>query len=305
MTEMTTPMSANLDAFARACRAKRLKPATQEWYEWLLTDYCEYVEAQGLRWDAPDTLDAFFGEHLADRELSAHTVHAYYRALRRFFNWLEKRRRLPGDNPIRAIESPRTPHRFPRYIEADEVDKMLDAIEDIDTWFGKRDRAVIMFLWDTGVRASELCGLEMRDLDLARRKAVIRNGKGEKDRSISFGLRAKEYLTAWLEVRDKRGETNCRNVFINQDGKPLKRRGLSSLLRRRAQKAGVEGPCNPHAFRHGFAMAFLDNGGHINNLQRLMGHATLRSTEVYVWSTDKRAHADHANASPGDHLNDS
>jgi len=298
---MTTPMTANLDAFVQACRAKRLKPATREWYEWLLTDYCEYAEAQGLRWDAPDTLDAFFGEHLADRELSAYTVHAYYRALRRFFNWLEKRRRLPGDNPMRMVESPRLARRYPRGIEADDVERLLAAI-DPDSRLGKRDRAIIMFLWDTGVRVSELCGLEMHDLNLIQRKALIRNGKGEKDRRVSFGCRAEEYLTAWLEVR---GEAKCNNVFVSRDGKQLKRRGIAAILHRRSEKAGIEGPYNPHAFRHGFAMAFLDNGGHINNLQRLMGHATLRSTEVYVWSTDKRAHADHANASPGDHLNDS
>ncbi len=295
---MITSLTENITAFLRACRAKRLSPRTLGWYDWLLGDYREYIESDGLRWDDPDALDVFLA-HLADQGLSAHTVHAHYRALRRFFNWLEKRRRLPGGNPIRMVEPPRTPRRYPRGIEAADVERILAAI-DTDTRLGKRDRAIILFLWDTGVRASELCGLEMRDLDLVQRRALIRNGKGEKDRRVSFGLCAREALVVWLEVR---GEANCDRVFVNRRGDPLTHSGLSALLRKHSSEAGVEGPCNPHAFRHGFATAFLDNGGHINNLQHLMGHATLRSTEVYLWSTDERAHADHANASPGDHLN--
>jgi len=142
--------------------------------------------------------------------------------------------------------------------------------------------------------------LEMRDLDLQRRRALVRNGKGHKDRIVSFGLRTKETLALWLQVRS--GRAKCGRVFINRSGNPLTRWGIRAMLRRRQREAGVLGPCNPHAFRHGFAVAYLDNGGSIHNLQRLMGHATLRSTEVYLQSTDRRAQADHAKASPGDHL---
>ena len=292
-------LTKNVEAFLRACRAKRLSPATVEWYEWLLSEYHDYVETHGLRWDDPDTLDAFLGEHLAQREISTHTVHAHYRALRRFFNWLEKRQRLPHTNPILVVEPPRLPHRLPRNIEASKVEKLLITTRG-STWMDKRDRAIILFLWDTGVRADELCSLEMRDLDLVHRTALIRNGKGRKDRIVPFGLRAKEALESWLEIRSERAR--CDHVFVNRSGKPFTRRGLQSMLRRRQKEAGVSGPCNPHAFRHGFAVAYLDNGGSIHNLQRLMGHATLRSTEVYLQSTDKRVRADHAKASPGDHL---
>jgi site-specific recombinase XerD len=292
-------LSANIEAFLRACRAKQLSPATVEWYEWLLTEYRNYVEPAGLRWDDPDTLDIFFGEHLAQQGLSAHTVHAYYRALRRFFNWLEKRQRLSGGNPAQMVEPPRLSHPYPRNIEADEVEKLLAAVSG-STWMDRRDRAIILFLWDTGVRAEELCNLEMRDLDLTYRTALIRNGKGRKDRIVPFGFRAKEALESWLEVRS--GRARCNRVFVNRSGKPFTRRGLQSMLRRRQKEAGISGPCNPHAFRHGFAVAYLDNGGSIHNLQRLMGHTTLRSTEVYLQSTDRRVREDHAKASPGDHL---
>ena len=265
-------MSANLEAFLRSRRAKQLSPATLEWYEWLLFDYCEYVETQGLRWDDPDALDIFFRDHLPTQKLSAHTVHSYYRALRCFFNWMEKRRRLPGDNPIRMIEPPRLPRRYPRGIEAGDVEKLLATISAA-TRLDRCDRAIILFLWDTGVRADELCKLEMRDLDLEQQRALIRDGKGEKDRYVSFGLRAKELLLVWLEVRAEKAK--CDYVFLNRSGKPFARRGVRTMLRQRQIEVKVDGPCNPHAFRHGFAMTFLDNGGNIYNLQHLMGHASL------------------------------
>jgi site-specific recombinase XerD len=299
-------LSANLEAFLRACRAKQLKPRTRKWYDWLLSNYCEYVEAGGLRWDDPDTLDVFFGDHLPGQELSESTNHAYYRVLRRFFNWLEKRRRLPGDNPIPLIEPPKKPRAQPRRIEQEEVETLLAAI-DGDTRQDERDRAIILFLWDTGVRVTELCDLEVRDLDLKRKRATIRKGKGDKGRTVRFGDRARELLTAWRETEEvwsrEHGRADCGRVFVNRSGRPLTRRGVSQMLGRRQAYAGIEGPCNPHAFRHGFAVAYLDNGGNIHNLQHLMGHVSLRSTEPYLESTDERAEKDHAKASPGDHLN--
>ena len=106
----------------------------------------------------------------------------------------------------------------------------------------------------------------------------------------------------WAGVRLRNGKTPS-HVFLNRSENQLTRRGLTSLLCRRCRKAGVEGPDNPHAFRHGFAVAFLENDGGIHNLQRLMGHASLGSTLLYLGSSDKLAERDHAKASPGDHLN--
>lgn len=302
---MMTTLSTNVEAFLRSCRAKRLKKKTIDWYDWLLSNYCEFVEAEELCWDDPVSIDIFLGDYLMDEGLSDYTAHAYYRALRRFFNWLEKRQWLPGDNPMEMIEAPRTPRSHPRGIEEHEVEILLETIEG--SRLGKRDRAIVMFLWDTGVRVKELCQLDMRDLSLQKKKATIRNGKGDKDRNVSFGNRTVRLLTAWRETQEswlkKHDRTDCRRVFVNRSGRPLSRWGVAQMLDRRRAEAGIEGPCNPHAFRHGFAIAFLDNGGDIHNLQHLMGHISLRSTEPYLRSTDRRAARDHAKVSPGDHLN--
>lgn len=289
-------LTQNIELFETSCRAKLLSARTLEWYDWLLNAYRDHVEKHSLEWCDADTIDHFLA-HVAARDVSAHTVHGYYRALRRFFNWLEKRRKIT-ENPMGMIDPPRRPRRFPRFIEAENVEKLLRSI-DADTWQDKRDRAVILFLYDTGVRASELCELQLSNLETKQERVLVKNGKGGKDRYVPLGKRAMRLLTDWLQVR---GKANCENIFIGRRGDKFQRRAITSLLRRRAKAAGIKGPIHPHAFRHGFAIAYLDNGGNIHNLQHLMGHATLRSTEVYLWSTDKRAQDDHRKASPGDNL---
>jgi len=164
--------------FINSCRARRLSPRTLEWYGWLLGEYRDFVERRSLDWDKPMTLDAFLAD--VARHASAHTQHAHYRALRRFFNWLEKRHAI-AENPMRMIEPPRLPACRPHHISPEEVAQLLETTAK-ETWLDRRDRAIILFLWDTGLRAGELCNLELSDLDLERRVILIRNGKGAKDR---------------------------------------------------------------------------------------------------------------------------
>jgi site-specific recombinase XerD len=285
-----------INDFILSCRARRLSPRTIEWYEWLLSEYRAFTEKRGLDWTQPATLDA----HLAEvaGHSSAHTLHAHYRALRRFFRWLEKRR-LIAENPMRMIEPPRLPARQPRHILPDDVIRLL-ATTASGGWLDLRDRAVILMLWDSGLRAGELCGLPLSSLDLEKGLVLIRSGKGDKDRWIALGNAARDALRDWLAVRDERAA--CDRLFVGWHGGPLTRYGLSLMLRRRAKAAGINRPVGPHTFRHGFAVAYLNNGGKIHNLRRLLGHTTLRSTEVYLSVADREAVADHAQASPGDHL---
>ncbi len=285
-----------INDFILSCRARRLSPRTIEWYEWLLSEYRAFVEKHGLDWDRPAALDA----HLASiaARASAHTLHAHYRALRRFFRWLEKRR-LIAENPMRMIEPPRLPARQPRHILPDDVMRLL-ATTASGGWLDLRDRAIILILWDSGLRAGELCGLTLSNLDLGKGLVLIHSGKGEKDRWVALGNAARDALRDWLAARE--GRATCDRLFIGQHGGPLTRHGLALMLRRRAKAAGIDRPIGPHTFRHGFAVAYLNNGGKIHNLRRLLGHTTLRSTEVYLSVADREAVADHAQASPGDHL---
>jgi len=292
-------LSDHLTAFIRMTKAKRLSVATQEWYQYLLSDYQAYVEEHGLVWHKPETLEDFLA-HLVERGLSPYSVHDYYRALRRFFNWLEKRQKLPGPNPAQMIEAPRLPRRrLPKATSMAVVEKLLKAV-DTSTRLGKRDLAVILFLADTGVRAKELCNLVLADLDLENRMATIRDGKGEKDRTVAFGRRAARALSEWLAVR---GDLPLPHVFVSRSGAPLTTSGLRQVLYKYRDLAGVQSPVSPHRLRHGFATTYLNNGGKIHHLQHLMGLADIRTAEIYLHTTDDEARLDHEKASPVDNLN--
>jgi len=274
-----------------------LSPRTREWYEWILNEYLDYVYEEDLPWDVATTIEKLF-VHLAKKGQSRYTIHAYYRTLRRFFNWMEKRG-YPNNNPMDMVEAPRKSQLYPRGIKRHEVEKILRSINPI-TYLDYRDRAIIIFLWDTGIRASELCALRLFDVSVRKRDGLIEVGKGRKFRKLSFGKQTQRLLTEWLNVRS---QTNCNFLFVNRYGNPMTRSGLYSMLKRRKEEIGIECLCNPHAFRHGFAIEFLENGGNINNLRILMGHASLRSTEKYLYATDGCACRDHKKASPGDRLN--
>ncbi len=150
------------------------------------------------------------------------------------------------------------------------------------------------------MRAGELCAPGLSDASLQQQVIRIRDGKGTKDRWVAFGEKALEALESWLGIRAERAR--CERVFINRSGAPLTRSGVRLMLERRAGRAGIEGLINPHTFRHGFAAAYLNNGRKIHTLRRLMGHMTLRSTEVYLSVADWEAVEDHVQASLGDHL---
>ena len=142
-----------------------------------------------------------------------------------------------------------------------------------------RDRAVILFLMDTGCRVGGLCGLRLSDLDLDRGLAVVTE-KGRRTRYVMFTPTTREALRAWLEVRPDKGS----GVFVglgNKSNGALTPNGVATMLSRRSKKAECTGPTNAHAFRHGFARHFLLNGGDIGPLADILGHESVETTKRF------------------------
>ena len=167
-----------------------------------------------------------------------------------------------------------------------------------------RDKAIILFLLDTGVRASELCGLQISHVDLKEGDALVR-GKGRldkgqgKERRVIFGASARLALRAYLLHSDE--PSPKRKLFVTQNGKKIDRRHLSTHLRRLGLRAGVE-PCYPHRFRHTFAIMYLRNGGDIYTLQRLLGHSSLDMVKRYLAIAQTDIESAHRRAGPVDNL---
>jgi integrase/recombinase XerD len=209
-----------------------------------------------------------------------------------FFRWLVQERYLLH-NPASELVLPRKPPRLPvDGFSIEEAERVL-AVPDVETPLGLRDRALLEVLYATGMRRSELVGLDLYDLDLSRAWATIRHGKGDKDRVVPLGERALAWVSRYLEeVRPSLVATPAEwAVFVSAEGERWSPAGLTNHVRRLIEAAGVRprrGAC--HLFRHTCATLMLEGGADLRFIQELLGHASPETTQVYTRvSIDKLA----------------
>ena len=187
-------------------------------------------------------------------------------------------------NPARAVHNPKTPRKLPRFLSEPEIASLLEAPDDSP--LGRRDRAVLELLYATGLRASELTGLNLDSLDLEVRTLRV-VGKGRKERVVPFGMPAMRAVREWLKVRDEWPKpvltaTDDRALFLTPTGRRLSNDGLRRLLAQRLRQAAINKQATPHAIRHSFATHLLNAGADLRAIQELLGHASLGTTQVYT-----------------------
>jgi integrase/recombinase XerC len=200
-------------------------------------------------------------------------------------------------NPARLIQSPKRRDHLPAFLSESEVGELLSFEDDTDT--GRRDRAVLELLYATGLRASEISGLDLGDVDVAGR-TVRTVGKGRKERLVPFGRAAQRALRSYLEVREHRhaARRSTQAFFLNARGNRLKPAGLRRLLDRRLQDSAVQKRVTPHALRHSFATHLLNSGADLRAIQELLGHASLGTTQRYTHLATARLKSVHDRAHP-------
>ncbi len=231
------------------------------------------------------------------------TIHSQYTHLvpvRAWFKWLAKQNHILY-NPAAEIELPRLGHRLPRYVLSQaEAEKVL-AVPDVTTATGLRDRAMMETLYSTGMRRSELLNLKRYDVDAERGTAMIREGKGRKDRLIPIGERA----LAWIEKykADVRPElatgADDDTLFLSHLGESFAPIRLTQLVRDyiNAANVGKRGSC--HLFRHTMATLMLENGADIRYIQAMLGHASPATTQIYAQVSIRMLKTIHAATHPG------
>lgn len=280
-----------LQTFYEACQVDGVRPSTLKWYSSILNAFAQAFQEVELTNITPAKLRSYI---LALRErdsryqsertsrpqtaggLSEETVASHVRALHRFWRWCALEYALP--NPMANIRRPRLAQREPKAISLDDLRALFAATTDDIR--GIRDRAILAFFIDTGCRAQGLLGLELEQLHLNERSAIVQE-KGTPRRAIFFTEFTANLLMEWLKVRpDTTGRVFC-SLANNAYGKPLSHTGLYGILRRLKKAAGVNGRHNPHAFRHGFAREYLTNGGDLATLAQLMGHSSVTTTASY------------------------
>jgi len=201
--------------------------------------------------------------------------------IRSFFNRALRDGRIEV-NPAAAVRSPRVPRKLPLDLTVDEVFALLERIQGEDPC-SLRDRAILEFLYATGLRVGELVSLDLGDLDLEGRLVRVL-GKGGKERIVPFGGQAHRTLVAWLRVASGmtgRGAAP-EAVFRNLRGGRLTDRSVRRILDRRLREAAVEARVSPHALRHSFATHLLGAGADLRAIQELLGHSSLSTTQRYT-----------------------
>jgi integrase/recombinase XerC len=228
-----------------------------------------------------------FLAYLADSNYSAATMARKIATLRSFYRWLEKNSAIES-NPMTLIRTPRQKKRLPKAIDVEQVEKLLSAPND-KTLLGARDRAIMETLYSTGIRVSELVGINFGDIDETGQAIVIR-GKGRKERIVPLGTHAMAAIAHYLNILQNNNVANesADPLFINKHTTRLSTRSVRRKVSKYLEQVGLDPSISPHTLRHSFATHLLDNGADLRSVQELLGHQSLSTTQVYTHLTTKR-----------------
>jgi integrase/recombinase XerC len=249
----------------------------------------EMVERTTLRGYLSWLMEGDFSRRSISRKLSA---------LRSFYRYL-LREGIVASNPTATTTSPRIEKRLPEFLSAEEARRLVEA-PDTSTPWGQRDRALLELLYASGLRVSEVVGLDLDRVDLESRQLRVW-GKGAKERMVLMGKPAAAALETYLrEGRPKlRGKEKTDALFISRYGKRLVSRRMQYMVDDYARKIGLAKRIHPHMIRHTFATHLLDGNADLRVVQELLGHAQLSSTEVYTHVTQSKARKVYMAAHPG------
>lgn len=218
--------------------------------------------------------------------------------LRSFSKFLIRKGRMSA-NPLATIRTPKQEKRLPKCLSLEQVQKLLDAPGDGDI-LSVRDKSMLEILYSSGIRVSELVGLEMQDIDLDEGVLRVR-GKGRKDRLTPIGSQAIGALRRYFQMRVAAGrmeQTPSGKVFLNKHGASLSTRSVRRKLDKYLGLAGLDPGISPHTLRHSFATHLLNNGADLRSVQELLGHQSLSTTQIYTHLTTKKVQESYNAAHP-------
>ena len=222
-----------------------------------------------------------FIAHLMQGEVKKSSIARKLSAVRSFFRYLNRDGTLTS-NPARLVATPRREKRLPAVLTADDALRLMESPKEKkpeDHAMVLRDRAVLETLYSTGIRASELIGMNREDLD--RHASLIRiRGKGRKERIVPIGTTARDAIDAYMAGTSRIAETSA--VFIGPSGKRLTARTVQRILENHRKQLGMQQKASPHTLRHSYATHMLESGADLRAIQELLGHASLSTTQRYT-----------------------
>lgn len=255
---------------------KGLAIHTIEAYERDLRSFLSFTEKKKLSRLKRSEIVAFM-EVMKEKGYASSSLYRTFVSLKVFFRFL-KREGWISEDPTHLIDSPKFWQLIPEVMSEREISLLLDQ-PDMESEVGKRDKAVLEVLYATGMRVSELCDLNIHDVD----ENIVRvKGKGGKERVIPIAPVAVEALDFYLSHRSDIKKLSDEPLFVTKKGKRMGRTGVWSLVKRYAKAAGIRKVVSPHTLRHSYATHLLDHGADLRVIQELLGHADISTTDRYT-----------------------
>jgi integrase/recombinase XerD len=276
---ISTKLTAWTRAFLHFCRVEKgLANNTLSAYS---TDLERFVEFCGTQNPGDTRVVQAYLDSLYSAKLSPRSVARRLTTLRNFFAFLMREGEIQSD-PVSVITAPRQWRTLPKYLSLQQVDSLLTA-PDCTKPTGLRDKAMIEFLYATGVRVTELCTAEMGGLSLDM--GIVRiSGKGRKERLVPIGRSAVQAVTTYLASGRPallKGRPSP-HIFVTAQGRCMTRQGFWKLLKAYGKKVGIWQRLTPHVLRHSFATHLLEGGADLRSVQAMLGHADITTTQIYT-----------------------
>lgn len=225
----------------------------------------------------PEDIISYFAETTT---LSKRSQARVLSSLHSFYKWMIMEGEMT-DNPSDAIEAPKLGKYLPAVLSVEEVDRLIAAV-DLDSAFGKRDRAMLETLYGLGLRVSELISLRISSI-WTEQGFVSVIGKGDKQRLVPLGGMARDAIRDYLEVRGPAADRESSDIlFLNRFGRALTRIAVFKMIKAYAVKAGISKEISPHTLRHSFATHLIENGADLRAVQEMLGHESILTTEIYT-----------------------
>lgn len=225
----------------------------------------------------PEDIISYFAETTT---LSKRSQARVLSSLHSFYKWMIMEGEMT-DNPSDAIEAPKLGKYLPAVLSVEEVDRLIAAV-DLDSAFGKRDRAMLETLYGLGLRVSELISLRISSI-WTEQGFVSVIGKGDKQRLVPLGGMARDAISDYLEVRGPAADRESSDIlFLNRFGRALTRIAVFKMIKAYEVKAGISKEISPHTLRHSFATHLIENGADLRAVQEMLGHESILTTEIYT-----------------------
>ena len=265
-------------------------PQTAQTYEEALEEFESYItfRDEGLSLGDIDTdIIRDWMESLMDKGNSASTINKKLSALRSFYRFALKRKLVTRD-PAHCIDGPKKSKPLPQFLREGEMDRLLDDLEWSDDYNNVRARTILLLLYTTGLRRSELVGLNDKDVDFASKQLKV-TGKRNKQRIVPFGDELASELQHYIEVRDaqagKSEGADGHPLFLGNKGERISGQQVYLMVRKYLTAVTTLKKRSPHVLRHTFATAMLNNGAGLESIKDLLGHESVSTTEIYTHTT--------------------